>query len=82
MIAGSTQNEHPTTENNLDLKARVKEDLIEQRIGNTDYGYSLLPKKRANFFGENERLLVSKGITSIGYARGLPNNTLLPFPSV
>lgn len=31
-------------------------------IGEVDYTYSLLPKKKARFFGENLRLLVLKGV--------------------
>ena len=55
--------------------------MFEQRLGNVDYAYSLIPKKRANFFGENERFPVLKGIECIGYARELPPQASLPFQS-
>jgi len=50
-----------------------------EEIGGKQYTYSLLKKKNQKFVFSNERLLILKGLTSIGYARNIPDKVYLPF---
>jgi hypothetical protein len=43
------------------------------------FTYSILKKKNEKFIFSNDRFFVIKGIQTIGYARSIPEKTLLPF---
>jgi hypothetical protein len=61
------------------VKQRIKKKPMDETIGNTRFHYGLLEKKNQRFFGTNERLLIINTNKSIGYARTIPKETLLPF---
>ncbi len=51
---------------------------MTEDFGDTQVYYGLLDKKNQKFVLSNERLLVLKSNKSIGYARNLPEKTLVP----
>ena len=57
----------------------MKKKPYTQKIGITEFTYSVLSKKQQSFLGSNTRFLFLKGNESISYAREFSDKTPLPF---